>query len=187
MADFTSKRRADGVAGPLAGVDTTYTFNVVGQIVTTDEQAPFFNTVSDVAISANHTVLTPTQTPSSGWTLAQIAAFFASHPAPLVNMNIPFVSVAAMIAGMILYTVRRTPDGKTMQSDLNLATLQSASDYQNTRVQVEANGKIVFDGVTYARLAWTAQNPAALMTVSWSFGKSLDLRDGVQEAAPVKI
>lgn len=188
LARAFSKRNADGVSGALAGVKTVYTFSITGQSVLAQEQAPFFNAIPDVAVSANHAVLAPVQTPASGWTLLQLNEYFLTHPAPGVNMNIPNSNNSSLIAGMTLYTVRRTPDGKKSEVDLALATLQSANDYQNTRVQAELSGDVIYDGVTYPRLAWNSTTaPAASILVSWSMGESLDLRGLVQPAAPVRV
>lgn len=180
-----ARRNIDGAGGVLAGVATTYNFSITGQIILAQEQVPFFNSVPDVAVSANHAILAPVQTPASGWTIAQLNEYFRDHPAPAVNMNVTNASVASIIASMTLYTVRRTPDGKSTSTDLQLSTLLNAQDFQNTRVQAALSGDTMYDGISYPRLAWNMVNPAATLLVSWSFGASLDLRKQVATAAPV--
>lgn len=133
-------RNADTAGASGCSAQAIYNFQVVGQAVLPSEQAAFFNVISDPLISSSHAAATVTQTPSTGWTLTQLADYFRTHPAPAVNMNIPNSNNSSLIAGMSLYTVRRTPDGKIEQRDIRSTELQNANDFQNTRVQVPLGG-----------------------------------------------
>ena len=186
-AAFARNADTAGTQG-LGSAQSIYNFQVTGQAVLPSEQAAFFNVIPDTLISSSHAAATVVQTPSTGWSLTQLADYFRTHPAPAVNMNIPNSNNASLIAGMSLYTVRRTPDGKIMQSDIQLSTFQNAQDFQNTRVQVSLGGDVQLDGVTYYRLAWTGTAaPVASFLVAWSCGKAFDMRDLATPAAPMRV
>lgn len=181
-----SRRNLDG-DGSLAGMAAQYTFNVTGTAGSNTDQLNLFNVPTDVLQSGATLCPTVTQVPSSGYTAGQLAEHFQSHPAPLVNWNIPASTNQNVLASMIYTTVRREATGKLIQDDVPVANLLTASMFQSDRVQFSASGQILFDGATFARFTWTQQTPAVTLTIAMGFGPSFDARKYVNAAAPAVV
>ena len=182
-----SRQGADMASTPMGGaqIQAQYRFRVTGQIVTANEQASFFNKVTDPAIDATYTALVPVV--AGGFTLVEVADFLFRDPAPPVNMNIPFSSVASLIPSQTLWIIRKQPDRLFGSKQLDLAGYQTPQDQQATRVQVELPGDVPFDGYSYIRITQPSINPAAVYDPIFSFGARVDARRDVQSAAPVLI
>ncbi len=183
-------RNLDNGGGSLAGIANTYTFNVTGTAsggATTLDQLVLLNFPTDITQSS--ATLTPgvVQVGSTGYTNAQIAQHFLTHPAPLVNWNIPSSTNSAVLSSMIYYSVRRTPAGKLQQDETPVANLLTSMQYQSDRIQFVASGTIMFDGETFGRWIWSQQNPAVTLTIALSFGEEVDLRAFAKRAAPAVI
>lgn len=183
------KRNLDNGDGSLGGIANSYTFNVTGTVlgVNTVDQLNLFNLPTDQLQAG--AVLCPavTQVVSTGYTIAQLAQHFLTHPAPLVNWNIPASLNQAVLASMVFYTVRRSASGAFSQQDYPVAALLTSTQFQNDRVQFSASGSVMYDGETFARFTWAAQNPVVTLTISMNFGPEVDLRAMAQRAAPVVI
>lgn len=185
---MTNMRRGlDNGDGSLAGIANSYTFNVAGTVGAGVDQLNLFNFPTDILQSGATLCPTVTQVTSTGYTVAQLASHFLTHPAPLVNWNIPSSTNQAVLASMVYYVVRRGAAGKFSQDDYPVAALLTSMQYQSDRVQFSASGTIIFDGETFARFTWSAQTPAVTLQVSMNFGPEVDLRAMAQRAAPVTI
>ncbi len=187
---FRQGRNLDNGDGSLAGVANNYTFNVTGTVLGgahTTDQLNLFNIPTDIIAVGQTLCPVTTQVGSTGYSVAQIASHFGTHPAPLVNWNIPASTNQSVLASMTYFTVRRSPSGKFSQEEIPVATLLTSGQYQNDRVQYSASGQIIFDGETFARFNWSAQNPVVTLLISFSFGPEVDLRSMARTAAPVVI
>ncbi len=184
-ASFAGAQGADIVTGNSPQIQSQYRFRVTGQIVTANEQATFFNKVADAALDATYTALTPVA--AGGFTMAEIADFMFRDPAPPINLNIPYSSVAALIPSMTLWIIRKQPDRLFASQQRDLAGYQTPDNEQVTRVQADLPGDIPFDGYSFIRLTNPSINPAAVYDPIFSFGRRVDARQDVQAAAPVLI
>jgi hypothetical protein len=177
-------------AGSMAGVAKNYTFNVTGTLLNsptvTQDVAAFLN-IPVPTLKSGQALASIVQDTESGFTLYEIAQHFATHPAPLVNWNIPFSSAAAIISTMKFFWIRKEPDGQQTQKEISVATQLTAQDFQNTRVQFSADGKLIYDGETFLQFVSSALNPVANYIVSLSFGEAFDLRSLAKTAKPVRL
>jgi hypothetical protein len=187
-AALNAKRRLEGDGGDsMAGIAKNYTFRAVGQNSASGKDvAAFFNVPTDTLL-AGEVAATITQTSQTGFTLLQMAEHFQTHPAPLVNWNLPFATNAAVISTMKFLWVRKEPDNTQASKDTDVATQLTPGDFQSARVQFKGDGKRIYDGQTYLRWMWDSQSPAVTVMLSLSFGPSVDLRAMAREAAPVLI
>ena len=189
MAPNRLVRGLDNGAGSQAGIANSYTFNIVGTVLgpNTVDQLNLFNIPTDQLQSGAVLCPTVTQVVNTGYTVAQLASHFGTHPAPLVNWNIPASTNQNVLSSMVYYVVRRGASGKFSQEDYPVAGLLTSSQFQSDRVQFSASGSVQFDGETFARFTWSAQNPVVSITLSMNFGAEVDLRAMAQSAQPVTI
>jgi hypothetical protein len=174
-----------------AGVAKNYSFLADGNTLSAPTHTVDVVSLLNIPVDPMQPGWTPatiTQTTDSGFTLQQIAEHFATHPCVMVNLNIPNSVNAAVIATAKFWQVRREPDGTFTARDQNLAMLLTANDFQPNRVQMKGDGVTVYDGETYFRLTWTAQNPlVASFLFSLSMGPALNLAGMAQNAEGVYV
>lgn len=162
-------------------------FRVTGTAVGTHtyDQAPFFCQLGDVVIAATTYVLATVTPAVSRFSNAQVADFLTFNPLPLRNLNIVGSNSANAVSSIEVQPTRITPMGQSANDSEYASSYQTASDFQNTRVQIPL--AVVIDGYTYLRVINSAEATAVTYTAGVTFGPRLDRRLEVPPATPALI
>ncbi len=179
-------RSLDASAGSKPG-NSQIKFRVTGTAVGahTYDQASFYFQVADTVIAATTYVLA-TVTPSvSRFSNAQVSDYLTFSPMFLRNINIVGANSAAAVSSIEVQPIRTTPMGQSQSDSVYASSFQTATDFQNTRVQIPI-GEVV-DGYSSIRIINNAEATAVTYNVTHTFGPRLDRRLDVPRSTPAVI
>lgn len=166
---------------------------VVGTVfnagVTEHDQASFFEyplTFQALNGDATYDQATITVPSSPRYNDVRLAEWIALNPLPLRNVNITGANDADILSTMQILPQRVTPMGQAAFDTIDVASYQTAQDFQSTRVQVPM--AIIVDGTTYLDFINDSKTVTAFSyTPSFLFGPRLDRRLDVPDAGAVQI
>ena len=155
MSVNTILRRAggesiDGTQDDGVIPETIHRFSVTG-VATANrfDQVPFYSLNGDVALSANHDLVTPVNV-DSDWSNSALWQWTAHHPAPLVNVHLIGWNNDALTTAEV-QTQKVSPDGKDKNKRYPLGRFRSAQDFQTNVMSIPIGG-LKLDGYQIFRL-----------------------------------
>jgi hypothetical protein len=163
-------------------------FTVTGQAPAApvvSDQASFFvapELQPDVVADGTHALVPTITSAVARYDVDAIGEFVARSPITLRNANITNADSAATLASIVLRPVRIDPYGNSALDQVEAANWLTASDNQDTRVQVPIVLKL--DGNTYLRVTNDANGTPASYRVAFGVALGMDRRHMAPDAQP---